>query len=328
MGASCSESAEVRMPAATFEATAHAVAPTARPLLDLEVALARPHVGVVVLTQGRRAADLAAALASVRAQRGVFTDVVVVGNGWRPTGLPAGVRGLHLAENRGIPAGRNAGAAAVRGEHILFLDDDARLGGPDFLTSMLAKFATDPRLALVQPRVEAAVGAAPRRWIPRLRKGDPHRSSAAFSCWEGAVVVRRDAFDAAGAWPDRFHYAHEGIDLAFRLWDGGSRVLYAGDVAAIHPAVDPARHPEYHHNNARNRVWIARRNLPWALAAVYVATWTAVQLLRTARNRDLGTLRPWFGGWLAGWRTDPGPRKPMKWSTVWRMTWAGRPPII
>ena len=38
----------------------------------------------------------------------------MVGNGWEPTGLPDGVRGWALAENVGIPAGRNVGARNVR----------------------------------------------------------------------------------------------------------------------------------------------------------------------------------------------------------------------
>jgi GT2 family glycosyltransferase len=288
----------------------------------------QPEVGVVVLTQGTRPDDLAAALASVREQRGVRTDVIVVGNGWQPTSLPPGVRGMHLPDNLGIPAGRNAGVDLVDGDFVLFLDDDARLAAPDFLQTVLAKFDQDARLGLVQPRVDATNGTAPKRWIPRLRKGDPLRSSPAFSCWEGAVVVRRDAFTEAGAWPEKFHYAHEGIDIAFRLWDTGHRVLYAGDVAAVHPPINPRRHADYHHNNARNRVWIARRNLRWPLAWMYVMTWTLVQLLRATRGGELRSLRPWFGGWLAGWRTDPGQGRLMRWSTVCRMTLHGRPPII
>jgi hypothetical protein len=51
-----------------------------------------------------------------------------------------------------------------------------------------------------------------------------------------------------------------------------------------------------------------------------------VQLLRAAKVP--GTLRPWFAGWAAGWRDDPGERRPMSWRTVWRMTRAGRPPLI
>ncbi|WP_204574546.1 glycosyltransferase family 2 protein [Clavibacter michiganensis] len=286
-----------------------------------------PRVGVVILSQGRRPEGLAASLASVLRQEGVALDVVVVGNGWDPYGLPDGVRGLHLPENLGIPAGRNAGVPLVTGETLFFLDDDETVPGATFLVDCLALMRGAGDIALVQPRIVDPTGAAaPRRWIPRIRKGDPARSSSVMSVLEGAVVVRRDAFEAAGGWAGEFFYAHEGIELAWRVWDQGLRAWYAGDLIAHHPAVAPTRHAEYHRLTARNRVWLARRNLPLPLVPVYVGSWTAVQLIRSARNRDgLGT---WLRGWREGWTTSPGPRRPMSWSTVVRMARAGRPPVI
>jgi hypothetical protein len=73
-------------------------------------------------------------------------------------------------------------------------------------------------------------------------------------------------------------------------------------------------------------VWLARRNLPALFVPLYVASWTAIQVLRWARNP--AALRAWFGGWRAGWREHPGERRPMRWRTVWRMTRAGRPPVV
>ena len=159
-----------------------------------------------------------------------------------------------------------------------------------------------------------------------MRKGDPTESGPVFSVWEGAVVARRTAFDAAGGWPAPFFYAHEGIELAWRVWDAGSSVLYAGDMTAQHPVIEPTRHDYYYRLNARNRVWLARRNLPLVLVPVYVGTWTGVQVLRSIKHP--AALRAWFGGWSEGWRQDPGPRRPIRWSTVWRMTRLGRPPVI
>ncbi len=87
----------------------------------------RPRYGVVVLTMGSRPADLDRGLRSLLAQRDVDLDVVVVGNGWQPTGLPDGVKAHGLPENLGIPAGRNAGVPLVSGDLLFFLDDDASL---------------------------------------------------------------------------------------------------------------------------------------------------------------------------------------------------------
>jgi len=290
-----------------------------------------PRVGAVVLTMGTRPDDLARGIRSLLDQEGVEVDVVCVGNGWDPAiaepALPAGVRTLHLPENLGIPAGRNRGVPEVAGEYVFFLDDDAFLPSPTFLADAIALVRRDPGIGLVQPRVVDPAGvASPRRWTPRIRKGDPARPGNVFSCWEGAVLLPRDVFDATGGWADPFFYAHEGIELAWRVWDTGHRAWYAGDLEAGHPVIEPTRHSYYYRLNARNRVWLARRNLPALLVPLYVGSWTAIQVLRWARKP--AALRAWFGGWREGWRADPGERRPMRWSTVWRMTLAGRPPVV
>jgi GT2 family glycosyltransferase len=286
-----------------------------------------PTVGVVLLTQGTRPDDLARGLASLLAQRGVDLDIVVVGNGWEPAGLPTSVRGLGLAENEGIPAGRNRGVAQVTGQYVFFLDDDASLPSDSFILDAIAKIEADPSIGLIQPRVVDASGASnPRRWVPRIRKGSAEHSSSVFSVWEGAVLLPRAVFDATGGWAEPFFYAHEGIELAWRVWDQGLRTWYAGDLVANHPAITPTRHDYYYRLTARNRVWLAKRNLPWLIAPVYVGTWTGVQLLRFARNR--AGWAAWWSGWREGWRVDPGGRRGIKWVTVWRMSGSGRPPLI
>lgn len=304
---------------------------------------ALPVVGVVVLTQGTRPEDLARGVASVLAQQEVMLDVVVVGNGWDPSSarpqLPASVRTLALPNNLGIPAGRNAGvhflSANARysfpdetaGRYIFFLDDDASIPSPSFLRDGIALLRADPTLGLIQPRVVDPSGRTnPRRWVPRIRKGSALESSPVFSCWEGAVLMPRAAFDGSGGWADPFFYAHEGIELAWRVWDLGLRAWYAGDLVANHPAIEPTRHDYYYRLNARNRVWLARRNLPALLRPLYVGSWTGIQLLRWARRP--AALKAWFGGWREGWRTDPGERRIMSWRTVWRMARAGRPPLV
>ncbi|MFM8154614.1 MAG: glycosyltransferase family 2 protein [Actinomycetes bacterium] len=282
--------------------------------------------GVVVLTMGKRPAELRAAVESVLSQRDVEVDIVVVGNGWVPTGLPAQVKTLALPENLGIPAGRNAGVPEVDGELIFFLDDDACLADDGFLADLARRFAADPSLGLIQPRVVDPTGAvAPGRWVPRLRPGNHATPGPATALWEGAVAMRRDLFDSIGGWPDPFFYAHEGIELVWRVWDAGYTAWYAGDVSVHHPVIDPARHEVYYRLNARNRVWLARRNLPVVLEPVYVGTWVGITMLRM---RDKDALKAWLGGLREGMRENPGGRKPMKWRTVWEMTKAGRPPVI
>ena len=279
----------------------------------------------VVLTQGRRPAELGAAIGSLLSQRGVDVDVVVVGNGWEPEGLPAGVKSVTLETDAGIPAGRNAGVPAVRGELLFFLDDDARLASPDALSRVAARMTPD--VGLLQLRVAPSTpGVPPRDWVPRLRVGDPARSSDVTAVWEGAVAIPRAVFDRVGGWPAGFRFAHEGIDLAWRVLDTGRRVVYAGDIAALHPVYKPAAHDYSAYHGARNRVWLARRHLPLPLAVLYVLSFMARTLPLLARSRE--RMADAARGYRDGLRGECGRRRPLRAKTLWRMTTTGRPPII
>ncbi len=282
--------------------------------------------GCVLLTMGRRPQDLRLALDSLLAQRGVETEIVVVGNQWEPDGLPAGVRGVGSAENLGIPAGRNLGVPHVAGELLFFLDDDAGLASPGALAAVARRFEADPALGLLQLRVAPRDGGASARdWVPRLRVGDRSRSSDITAVWEGAVAMRRSVFEAVGGWPGDFRFVHEGIDLGWRVMDAGHRVAYAGDIVALHPSPTGRPHGYSFYYGARNRVWLARRHLPLALGVVYVTGFVLRTLPRLRSRRDaLEALR----GYRDGLRGPAGERRPLRARTLWRMTRAGRPPIM
>ena len=285
-----------------------------------------PTYGVVILTMGQRPEELHQAVASILSQRDVEVEVVVVGNGWKPEGLPPGVRTVSLHDNLGIPAGRNAGVPLVRGDLLFFLDDDALLPEDDVLAKIAQQFEENPHLGLLQPRIADPEGVPPpRRWTPRLHVGDPTRSSYATVVWEGAVAMRPEVFERAGGWADEFFYAHEGIDLTWRVWDTGSIAWYAGDIVVHHPANDPARNDLYYRFNARNRVYVARRNLPFPLVPIYLAAWMAITVIRL---KPKSALRTWFAGFFEGMVTPCGERRPLGWRTIARMSLAGRPPVV
>jgi GT2 family glycosyltransferase len=286
----------------------------------------------VILTMGNRPAEVSRAIDSVLAQDcrtlgGTQVDLVVVGNGADVTGLPAGVRVVRLPENVGVAAGRNAGVAACEGDVVLFLDDDGWYPDPGLADCIAGRFAADPALAVLSMQVVDPDGGPGARWhVPRLRAGDPERSSVVTTFLGGACAIRRSAYLEAGGLPDLFFYGHEETDLAWRLMDRGYRLEYDATARMYHHTLPNARHSAFRRQDGRNRVLLARRNLPWPLAAVYLADWMA---LTVARERGhLGSLRPWFAGFAEGWRTDPGPRRAISLRTAWRMARVGRPPVI
>ncbi|MFG3344403.1 glycosyltransferase family 2 protein [Streptomyces sp. NPDC048018] len=288
-------------------------------------------LGAVIITMGNRPDDLRALLDSVARQQGEAIETVVVGQGVEITDLPEGVRSVTLPENVGIPAGRNAGIEAFGPggsdvDALLFLDDDGLLANDDTAELVRQAFTADPRLGIISFRIaDPDTGLTQRRHVPRLRAADPMRSSRVTTFLGGANAVRTKVFAEVGGLPDAFFYAHEETDLAWRALDADWMIDYRSDMVLLHPTTPPSRHATYHFNVARNRVWLARRNLPAPLVPVYLGVWL---LLTLARRPSVPALKAWFGGFREGWKASCGPRHPMKWRTVWRLTRLGRPPVV
>lgn len=288
-------------------------------------------LGAVIITMGNRPAELRALLDSVAAQKGDRIEVVVVGNGSPVPDVPAGVRTVELPENLGIPGGRNVGIEAFGPsgadvDALLFLDDDGLLPLTDTAELCRQAFEADAKLGIISFRIaDPDTGETQRRHVPRLRAADPLRSSRVTTFLGGANAVRTRVIAEVGPLPGDFFYAHEETDLAWRALDAGWLIDYRADMVLNHPTTAPSRHAVYHRMVARNRVWLARRNLPAPLVPVYLGVWLLLTLLRKPSGP---ALKAWFGGFREGWSKPCGPRRPMKWRTVWRLTRLGRPPVI
>nr|WP_275407778.1 glycosyltransferase [Streptomyces coelicoflavus] len=286
-------------------------------------------MGIAILTMGNRPAELRALLDSVAGQTLPATRVVVIGNGSPLPELPAGVAGVVLEENLGVSGGRNAAVEHLRAcgdvDVVVDLDDDGLLVDTDVFEKLASMYEADRRLGIVSFRIADERGRTQRRHVPRLRSGDPLRGGEVTTFLGGGHALSMRMLDRTGGWPDAFFFTHEETDLAWRALDDGWRVVYEPSLLLQHPWTSPARHAVYYRMTARNRVWLAKRHLPAPLVPAYLASWT---LLTLARIRSWGGLRAWAAGFAEGVRAPGGPRRPMRWATVARMTRLGRPPVV
>lgn len=287
-------------------------------------------LGWVVLTRGDRPDELKRAIASIRRTAAGAPIVVVV------NGTPAAAAALDpdveldgkidivaLPENVGVPAGRDLGVRRLDTDIVAFLDDDAELLEVDAGQRIVDAF-TDPGVAAVTLRIEDESGRVQRRHVPRIGRRSADRPGSVVNFLGGASAVRRQAYHRAGGyWGDLF-YAHEELDLAWRLHDDGGSVTYLPDVVVRHPRTPIGRHPDGWRLTGRNRVMIARRNLPWLIAVVHVTAWLMLGLLRAPDTSCRGA---YVAGWRHGWHV-PTDRRPIAWRTVIRLTRLGRPPVI
>jgi GT2 family glycosyltransferase len=283
----------------------------------------------VVLTMGNRPDELGAATRSLLEQAGEHDRVVVVSNGGGPVDLHPH-RGLDVSVvvselNLGVPGGRDLGVRSGQADIVAFLDDDAVLHGR--ADRIRDAFEQEPTLAAVSLRLVDEGGESLSRHVPRLGRSDPTVGGPVAYFLGGASAVRRTAYEQVGGYFTDLHYGHEELELSWRLLDAGWTIRYLADVEVFHPRTEISRHAEGWQLTGRNRVWIARRTLPWPIAVVHTLTWLVLGLVRAGS----GSRRSYLVGWWSGWRTDwPSAvaRRAIKWATVWRLTRLGRPPVV
>lgn len=274
----------------------------------------------VVLTRGDRREPLDRAIESVGA-----SAALVVANGVPGVdlGLPPACRLVTNETNVGVPAGRDLGLRATTELVVGFLDDDA-VAARGIADDITAAFDRDPRLGAVALRLVDEDGRTARRHVPRFGGRDPERGGDVALFLGGACAIRREAYDDVGGYFTDLFYGHEEVELCWRLVDRGWTIRYLPGATVFHPRTDIGRHPDGWSMTGRNRVWIARRTLPWPVAVVHVMAWLGLGLVRApGRANRTAYLRGWWSGW-----SQPVERRPIGWRAVWRLTRLGRPPVL
>lgn len=163
--------------------------------------------------------------------------VIIVDNGSdRPIQVP-GTDVVRLADNRGAAA-RNVGAERARTRYVAFADDDS-YWEPGSLARAASLFRSHPRTALLAAEVRVGAGAhldPVSAQMAAAPLGTPSGAAgpAILGFLACGVVVRREAFLAAGGFrPRLFVYGEEAL-LAMDLAAAGWRLSYAPSLVVRH----------------------------------------------------------------------------------------------
>ena len=223
-------------------------------------------------------------------------ELIVVDDGSDPplATLP-GWRTIHLPNNRGPAAARNAGLAEVTTPLVAFVDTDVDLDD-GWLGPLLAHF-NDPQVALVAPRVRSTDGESMLAKYERARSpldlGDQAARIAAGTRVSyvpaAAIVVRTDALRAVGGFDESLRTG-EDVDLVWRLLDAGYRCRYE-------PAATVRHHPRTSIGAwVRQRIAYGRsaaaldRKHPGAVAPLRMSGWSAAVWALVLARRPLAAV--------------------------------------
>ena len=136
----------------------------------------------------------------------------------------------------GPAAARNRGAAAAKGDPIVFLDADVRVH-PDTLQRLIAPLS-EPGVAAAFGSYDATPGA--RSWVSLYKNLAHHfvhqRSRPeASTFWAGCGAMRRDAFRAAGGFDAGYRRPSiEDVELGYRLRAAGFRIRLVPEAQVTH----------------------------------------------------------------------------------------------
>ena len=150
------------------------------------------------------------------------------------------LRVLKNQENLGFVHSCNRGAAAARGQFLVFLNNDTQVQ-PGWLDALLDTFADQPDAGLVGSRLIYPDGRQQEAGGIVFRDGsawnygqldDPYRPEYSYLrepdyVSGAALAIRRDLFERLGGFDPLFAPAYyEDTDLAFRVRAAGYRVYY------------------------------------------------------------------------------------------------------
>ena len=152
-----------------------------------------------------------------------------------------------LSKNVGFARGVNAGAARALGDgcsHILLLNNDARIDPHIVISQLLGAMASDPSVGAAGPLVLNADGSLQSSgyeysmwWpIPRPQpKATTHsQSSETFYLSGSCLLIRAEAFRAAGGMDGDYFLYGDDVDFALKMRAKGYREVLVDSVSIRH----------------------------------------------------------------------------------------------
>ena len=153
---------------------------------------------------------------------------------------PKGYRVIHNKKNLGFAPANNQGVELATGKYILLLNNDTKVD-LDFLSKLVARMETDPKLAVIQPKIYlmdkpgildnagsffTKIGFL-HHW-GFMQKDGPEFSveREIFSAKGACMLIRKKVVEKVGLFDKDFRSYFEESDFCWRVWLSGYKVLF------------------------------------------------------------------------------------------------------
>ena len=159
-----------------------------------------------------------------------------------------GVRVVQSKQNLGFAGGNNLGAREATGEHVVFLNNDMAVH-PGLVTGLVETLESDPEAVSAGAKILSWDGSrfdfagaicnftahAAQVGLDEPYDADRHNEvvPALFACG-GAMIIDRQVFLDVGGFDEDYFIYFEDVDLGWRLWLQGHKVLFAPAAVVNH----------------------------------------------------------------------------------------------
>jgi GT2 family glycosyltransferase len=173
-------------------------------------------------------------------------EVIVVDNGSTDGSLRymetyfSNVKVISLPRNYGFADGNNKGATAARGELLVFLNNDTVVE-KDWLMELVSQIQKDRQIAVCGSKVVfysdskiidfaggliSPIGAGINVGFSELDQSKFNTVRYSSHAYGASMLIRKDVFQKIGGFDSDYFIYHEELDLCWRCWLMGWKVLY------------------------------------------------------------------------------------------------------
>ena len=277
----------------------------------------KPAVTVLIVAF-QSGAHLAHCLDALKGQTFASHEVVMVDNA-STDGAPQAaaithpqVRQIAAGSNLGFTGGMNLAARHATGDWLALINPDA-IAAPDWLARLMAATLAYPKVGCFTSRQLMADSSGRLDGLGDVMSisGFPYRGGykhpdpgdtvvgEVFSACGGAMLIRRDLFEAMGGFDERLFCYCEDVDLGYRLRLVGEPTLLIPDAVVHHHGGTASGGPRADFpafQGTRNRLWVYLKNTPtvllWLTLPLHLIA-TATLFARHVTRREIAA--PWRG---------------------------------
>ncbi|TAL48577.1 glycosyltransferase family 2 protein [archaeon] len=205
------------------------------------------------------------------------------------------VRLIRLDKNYGFAEGNNRGAAAAKGEYVVFLSQDAKVT-KTWLEELIKCIYGKPGIGAAcsvslyydnKKRINSAGGF----WsvlgvsgsIGDITYTPQNVPRYVFFPSGVSFIMRKDVFRKIGGLDTDYFLYVEDTDLGWRTWDAGYKVVVCPSSIMYHrKEMFGTRSPRYYFFNTKNRLLTIAKDAPLHIALPMLASSVAIHLIQAS----------------------------------------------